>query len=179
MGVQGVSKPPADFFWTLGGWSLFSSNPTHAPFGPETGSGTMQSLSLQFSWPTGVDSSLDFETCSLTLLLSRQNEEMCLFCGVNDRNRNVTGVASRCCTHTHKHSVWVFAGSFSYFLKALFNWAELLHCAWNSFVIVAFPLPSSPVLFFFQIVCVFALEPDGSSGGWNDGCRSFRRISAN
>lgn len=100
MGVQGVSKPPADFFWTLGGWSLFSNNPTHAPFGPETGSGIMQSLSLQFSWPTGVDSNLDFETRSLALLVSRQNEEMCLFCGVNDRNRNVTGVASRCCTHT-------------------------------------------------------------------------------
>ena len=99
MGAQGVPKPPASFFSTSGGWSLFRSNPTQTPFGPGPGGGVTRSPSLQFSWPAGEDSNFDCETCSLALPMSWQNEKIALFCGVNDRNGNVTGAVSTRCAH--------------------------------------------------------------------------------
>lgn len=87
--------------------------------------------------------------------------------------------------HTHTNA-WsghfsYFLKGFSYFLKGPFNQAGLLRCAWNSFAIVPLPPPpsQSSFIFFPNCVCVFVLELDGSSGGWNDGCRIFQRISAN
>lgn len=140
-------------FWTLSGWSLFRSSLTHAPFGPERGSGIMQSLPLQFSWPTNVESSLDSETRSLALLISWQNACFVVWMSETEMWRGL----HRHVACTHKCLAWVFAGSFSYFLKGPFNWGELLPCAWNSFVIVSFPLPSPPVLLFFpNCVCVCA-----------------------
>lgn len=116
----------------------------------------MQSLSLLFSWAGSVDSSPDCESSGLTLLVSWENEKICLFCGVNDRNRNVIEVVSRCLhAHTNAWSGHLPAVP-AIFLKDPFTGAELLHCAWNSFVIVpCLSLPPAPVLFFFQnCVCL-------------------------
>lgn len=117
----------------------------------------MQSLSLLFSWAGSVDSSLDCETCSLTLLVSWENEGICLFCGMNDRNRNVIEVVLRCYTHTQILGVDI-CQQFQLFYKRSFywGWAFALCLEWLCDSALASPSPPPQLYFFFQTVYVCA-----------------------
>lgn len=74
---KGDQNPVLFFFWTSERMIFISESPLHytpAPKGVTFWSrSVMQNLSPQFSWPTGAGSSLGWETCTLSILTSRQN----------------------------------------------------------------------------------------------------------